>query len=110
MRSTRGAAKIQNPLNDWSNAAQAFQVSPVPRNLARLSIASRNLSTNFGDMGITISPENLIRSMLPSTSANEGTPMNDMRPKFGPTPEEPASLEHVESLLLPGIYPAHFVS
>jgi hypothetical protein len=27
--------------------------------------------------------------------------MNDMRPKFGPTPEDPASLEYVESCCYP---------
>jgi hypothetical protein len=72
-RSPMAQAKVQNPLNDWNTAAETFQVSPVPRNLARLSIASRNLSNNFGDMGITISPENLIKSMLSPTAANEGT-------------------------------------
>jgi hypothetical protein len=73
-RSPMAQAKVQNPLNDWSNAAEAFQVSPVARNMARLSIASRNLSTNFADIGIPVSVENLIRSVLPSTQANEGTP------------------------------------
>jgi hypothetical protein len=73
-RSPMAQAKIQNPLNDWNAAAETFQVSPVPRNLARLSLASRNLSTNFSDMGIPVSVENLIRSMLPSTAASEGTP------------------------------------
>src|SRR5262245_32269997 len=60
---------VMNPFNEWSTAAQQFEVSPVPRNLARLTIASRNLSNNLSDTGITISPGDLVRSI--TTSLNE---------------------------------------
>jgi hypothetical protein len=73
-RTPEAQAKVANPLNDWNTAAENYQTSPVPRNLARLSIAIRNLSNNFGDMGITISPEQLIKSMLGQTAASESTP------------------------------------
>jgi hypothetical protein len=73
-RSPDALPKITNPLNDWNNATEAFRVSPVPRNLARVSIASRNLANNLGDVGINLSPENLIRSVLRPSAANEATP------------------------------------
>jgi hypothetical protein len=75
-RSPDALPKITNPLNDWSNASQAFEVSPVPRNLARLSIASRNLSNNLSDVGITIAPEHLI-GLRPATAASSGSPRAD---------------------------------
>ena len=75
-RSPDALPKITNPLNDWSNASQAFEVSPVPRNLARLSIASRNLSNNLSDVGITIAPEHLI-GLRPATASTSGSPRAD---------------------------------
>jgi hypothetical protein len=72
-RTPEAQAKVVNPLSDWNAAAEEFRTSPVARNLARVSIASRNLSNNLGDLGINLSPENLIRSVLPSSAASEGT-------------------------------------
>lgn len=57
------ARRVNGPLNSYAQAAQAFQTSPSTRSLARLSIASRNLSHNLADFGITASPENLIRAI-----------------------------------------------
>jgi len=49
---------------------QAFETAPVARNLARVSIASRNLANNFQDIGVTVSPQDLVKSIASST-ANE---------------------------------------
>jgi hypothetical protein len=50
---------------------QAFEVGPVARNLARVSIASRNLANNFQDIGVTVSPHDLVKSIASSVTANE---------------------------------------
>jgi hypothetical protein len=57
------AKRIGNPLGQWGTAAQEFEVSPTARNFARLSVASRNLSTNMADAGIKMTPEQLMRSL-----------------------------------------------
>jgi hypothetical protein len=54
---------IGKVLTDYQNAAIAFQTSPSTRTVARLSVASRNLSTNLKDLGISFSPENLMRAI-----------------------------------------------
>jgi hypothetical protein len=69
-RSPQAQAKIIAPLTCWSNAVQAFETAPVARNLARVSIASRNLANNFQDIGVTVSPQDLVKSIASST-ANE---------------------------------------
>ena len=56
------ARKIGAPLQEWSNASQSFQVSPTARNVARLTIASRNLSNNLADVGIQVSADKLAMS------------------------------------------------
>src|SRR5262249_46397272 len=53
-------AKIVAPLTDGSNS-KTFEVAPVARNLARVSIASRNLANNFADIGVTVSPQDLVK-------------------------------------------------
>jgi hypothetical protein len=62
---------IQAPMSGWANAAQTFQVSPIPRNLAKLAIASRSLSGAFNDAGIAVAPRALIDAVRPS-AAQEG--------------------------------------
>ena len=57
------ARRVGTPLQDWATAHQQFSVSPTARNVARLSVASRNLSTNLADAGITVTPEQLMRSL-----------------------------------------------
>lgn len=64
--------KMQPPVNNFTQTAQEFSVSPTARNFARFSIASRNLSTNLADVGITHSPDQLMRSIMgPNRSAAE---------------------------------------
>jgi hypothetical protein len=52
---------IAKVMTDYRAAAVAFETSPSARTVARLSLASRNLSTNLKDIGISFSPENLMR-------------------------------------------------
>lgn len=54
---------ISKVLADYKSAAMAFETSPSARTVARLSVASRNLSTNLKDLGISFSPENLMRAI-----------------------------------------------
>jgi hypothetical protein len=54
---------IGKVMTDYKNAAIAFETSPSTRTVARLSIASRNLSTNLKDIGLNFSPENLMRAI-----------------------------------------------
>lgn len=54
---------IGKVLTDYQNAAIAFETSPSARTVARLSVASRNLSTNLKDIGINFSPDNLLRAI-----------------------------------------------
>ncbi len=68
--------QIEAPMADFSTAARAAEVSPNFRNMARLTMASRNLSTNLSDAGITISPNDIMRSLQGPVkgSANEEQP------------------------------------
>jgi hypothetical protein len=52
---------IGKVMTDYKNAAVAFETSPSARTVARLSVASRNLSNNLKDIGVTFSPDNLMR-------------------------------------------------
>jgi len=55
-----------------SSAVQAFEVAPVARNPARVSIASRNLANNFGDISASRwAPTDLVKSIVTSIQANE---------------------------------------
>ena len=56
--------RLQGPLEDWSNAAQELQISPTARNVARATIASRNLANNLKDADITVTPNDLLRSLF----------------------------------------------
>jgi len=53
--------QLITPMEDFGAAQQAFQAAPTPQNLARLTIASRNLSNNLLDAGIKVAPDRLIR-------------------------------------------------
>jgi hypothetical protein len=52
---------IAKVMTDYRNAAIAFETSPSARTVARLSLASRNLSTNLKDIGVNFSPDQLLR-------------------------------------------------
>jgi hypothetical protein len=56
--------RMQGQVEDWSKAAEAAEISPTARNISRLTIASRNLSHNLKDAGISVSPNDLLRSLM----------------------------------------------
>lgn len=55
--------QLTGPTVDYAKAAQAFEANPTPRNIAALTLASRNLANNLADAGITVSPDKLLRSI-----------------------------------------------
>jgi len=57
---------IGKVLTDYQGAAIAFETSPSTRTVARLSLASRNLSTNLKDIGLNFSPDRLMRFLTES--------------------------------------------
>lgn len=57
--------RIGAQLQDWSSIAQAAEANPSPCTIARLTLASRNLSNNLQDAGINISTEGLLGSFVP---------------------------------------------
>jgi hypothetical protein len=61
--------QLANPVQNFSQAAQAATVSPTARNLSRLTIASRNLSNNLKDADIHIAPEDLMKSVFGKSAA-----------------------------------------
>lgn len=55
---------ISKVMADYQRAAHSVEAtSPTPRTIARLTLASRNLSTNLKDLGISISPQDLMRAL-----------------------------------------------
>ena len=56
--------QMQGPLQNFGNAVQLATVSPTARNLSRLTLASRNLSTNLKDADISIAPNDLLKSLF----------------------------------------------
>jgi hypothetical protein len=56
------AQQMRGPLETWSKASVSLKLSPTPRNIARFMLASRNLSNNLKDAGISVSPEQLVGS------------------------------------------------
>jgi hypothetical protein len=57
--------KVAAPLEDWSRIRAEAETTPTSRNIARLTLASRNLSTNLRDVGIEVAPDRLIRLQGP---------------------------------------------
>ena len=56
----------------FSTSAQAAQASPTPRNVARLMLAIRNLANNLKGIGVSISPDDLVRAVQGPTPADAG--------------------------------------
>jgi hypothetical protein len=63
------AQQLTGPMEDFGAAIQAVETSPTARNLSRALIASRNLSHNLKDAGITVSPNDLLKSIAGPTGA-----------------------------------------
>jgi len=55
--------RIGAPLQDFSRSIDAARSNPTPRNIARLTIASRNLSNNLSGVGIDVPSTDLLRSL-----------------------------------------------
>lgn len=56
------ARQMEAPLKKWGEADVAHRASPTARTLARLTLASRNLSHNLADAGIQVMPDALMGS------------------------------------------------
>jgi hypothetical protein len=55
--------RLRGPVEEWSRAATAAERAPNARSLASLTLASRNLSNNLRDAGISISQNDLLRAL-----------------------------------------------
>jgi len=73
VRSSAPASKaVSASLKDWSIAAHAFEVEPSVRAMAKVTIASRNLSNNLNVAGISVPPNYLLRAIKgPVKAAND---------------------------------------
>ena len=49
--------------NEFKAAASAAEASPTPRNIARLTLAAQNLSTNLKSINVAVSPDDILRAM-----------------------------------------------
>jgi hypothetical protein len=54
---------VSKATTNFYNAAIAAEASPVPRNIARLTVAARNLSSNLKSVNVTMSPDDILRAM-----------------------------------------------
>jgi len=69
---------------NFATAADAAEASPTPRNVARLMLAIRNLANNLKSVGVSMSPDDLVRSLQgpQSTSAEDS---QQQPPRVGDT-------------------------
>jgi hypothetical protein len=63
------ARQLRGPLEDWSKAAVGVNASKTPRNIARLTLASRNLANNLADADIQVSADDLLRAVYGSSES-----------------------------------------
>jgi hypothetical protein len=57
--------KMRAPVDKWNGTLSNYQKAQTPRNLARLRMASRNLSHDLADGGVQVSPEALMQVVAP---------------------------------------------
>lgn len=57
------AKAVSSSVKDWSEAVQAFEVNPSLKAYARVTVASRNLATNLHGVGITTTPDGLLKAI-----------------------------------------------
>jgi hypothetical protein len=63
---------------------RAVEISPSARNVARLTLASRNLANNLQDAGIEVSPERLVALVEGATAPFEDQQVDDyVRSRYG---------------------------
>ena len=77
-------AQMRGPLQSFAKAGRDLESSRTPRNIARVTLASRNLANNLKDAGILISPDDLVKSIQgpQSTNADEA---KQQPPRVGDT-------------------------
>lgn len=61
---------IEKTYKDYSQAVTAAESSPMPRNIARLTLAARNLANNLDTIGIKINPAGLLGTIQGSEPAS----------------------------------------
>ena len=54
---------VSKVAKNFYDAGVAAESSPTPRNIARLTLAAQNLSRNLKDVGVAMSPDNIMRAM-----------------------------------------------
>ena len=64
--------QMQSSIGNFGKAQTIANGSPTPKNIARLMLAARNVSTNLLDANINLSPEDIVSSM----ASNGGTERN----------------------------------
>jgi hypothetical protein len=62
--------QVRSSLDKFGRAAAVMKGSPSPQNSVRFMLAARNLSTNFSDAGIDVSPENIARATVTDSGAS----------------------------------------
>lgn len=73
----RSRAPLANAMNDFGAKAVEFQTAQTPRSVSAAMIAARNLSSNLKDAGITMSPADIMRSLVgPMKSAADQDQQN----------------------------------
>jgi hypothetical protein len=72
LSSVRDQPRLRGPVADYESARKGYEISPTTRNLARLTISSRNLSNNLRDIGIQIPPDRLIGRVGSVRASEEG--------------------------------------
>jgi hypothetical protein len=63
------AQSISAPLQDWAKATQAYEHVRSPRTISMMVIAARNLVSNLKDAGVSVKPQDLLRSLQGPVSA-----------------------------------------
>lgn len=63
---------IGNAVREFKLSARAAETTPNARNIARLTLASRNLSNNLQSIGVAMSPDDILRSMQGAVPASAG--------------------------------------
>lgn len=64
--------QMQSTMSKWGHAAVLANRSPTAQNIARLTLASKNLSTNLIDAGIGVTPETLTNSASENPKRTRG--------------------------------------
>jgi hypothetical protein len=86
---------MQSRARSFRDAANVYETSPTARNAARMAVASQELSTSLKDVGINMSPDQIMRS-----GAAPQIPAPDQRASLEESPQR-ASGGRVDKKKLP---------